>query len=502
MVARVNTVEFLGVDTKEVDVQVHMTQGIPGINIVGLADKAVAESKERIRAAFHSMGLAVPQKRITVNLAPADIHKEGSHYDLPIALGILIESDIIQQEEVTKYIALGELSLDGRINPIRGVLPAAISAHAKKQGVICPNVNGSEAVWSGNDNVIAPSNLLELINHFKNQQILSRPEKIVANENISYPDLRDIKGQKLAKRALEISAAGGHNLLMIGPPGSGKSMLAKRLPGLLPPLSTEEMLNVSMINSIAGQLKGGDIIRTRPFRDPHCSSSMPSIVGGGRDAKPGEVTLAHLGVLFLDELPEFNRNVLESLRQPLETGAITISRVNSHVTYPSRFQLVAAMNPCKCGYFGDVKNSCTKVPRCAQDYQSKISGPLLDRFDLRVDVPAISSWEMEHDEVSESSEIVAQRVAKARDIQLKRYENLGVSLNSYADGEVLNNVTKLDADSKDLLKNAQEKFGMSMRGYNRVLRVSRTIADLADSDVISSLHLAEALSFRIAKLKA
>lgn len=503
MVAKVKTFEFEGIKVRDVEVQVHMASGLPGINIVGLADKSVSESKERVKAAFHSIGLGIPQKRITINLSPADLSKDGSHYDLPIALGILNALDLIDSNELSKYIVLGEVALDGTINPVRGILPAAIEANSRELGIICPEENGSEAAWSGNERILAPKSITALLNHFKNEQILPRPIKSTANDNFKKYDLSDIKGQKFAKRALEIAAAGGHNMLMIGPPGSGKSMLAKRLPGLLPKLTTEEMLEVSIISSIAGKLQEGQLSDVRPFRDPHSSSSMAAIVGGGKDAKPGEVTLAHRGVLFMDELPEYSRNVLEALRQPVESGDITIARVNSHITYPSRFQLIAAMNPCKCGHFGDIELSCTKVPRCAEDYQSKISGPLLDRFDIRVDVQAVNAFEIsESTEASESSEVVSSRINTARKIQEERYKNCDFSVNSDADGEQLYNLVKIDEDAKEILKASIEKFKLSMRGYNRVLRVARTIADLAGSEVVNKVHLSEALSYRITKLTA
>lgn len=503
MVAKVKTFEFEGIKVRDVEVQVHMAAGLPGINIVGLADKSVSESKERVKAAFHSIGLGIPQKRITINLSPADLSKDGSHYDLPIALGILNALDLIDSEELSKYIVLGEVALDGTINSIRGILPASIEANSREMGIICPEENGSEAAWSGNEKILAPNSITSLLNHFKNEQILSRPQKASANDNFKSYDLSDIKGQKFAKRALEIAAAGGHNMLMIGPPGSGKSMLAKRLPGLLPKLTTEEMLEVSIISSIAGKLQEGMLSDIRPFRDPHSSSSMAAIVGGGKDAKPGEVTLAHRGVLFMDELPEYSRNVLESLRQPVESGDITIARVNSHITYPSRFQLVAAMNPCKCGHFGDIELSCTKVPRCAEDYQSKISGPLLDRFDIRVDVQAVNAFELsESSEESESSSAVAKRISTARKVQEERYKECDFSVNSDADGEQLYNLVKIDEEAKEILKTSIDKFKLSMRGYNRVLRVARTIADLAGSEEVNKLHLSEALSYRITKLTA
>ncbi len=504
MVARVSTVAFEGTNILDIDVQVQMSAGMPKFNLVGLPDKAVAESRERVRAALFSLGLSLPAKHIAVNLAPADVLKEGSHFDLPIALGLLAAMGVLPPEEVKNYTALGELALDGALSPVAGVLPAAVNANVAGRGLICPAKNGNEAVWAGDLEVLAPTTLLALINHFKGTQVLGRPEPRLQSEGGSYPDLRDIKGQETAKRALEVVAAGGHNLLMIGPPGSGKSMLAARLPGILPPLAPDEALEVSMIHSLAGLLEEGELLRRRPFRDPHHSASLPSLIGGGMRARPGEISLAHNGVLFLDELPEFQRATLEALRQPLETGRAVIARANSHVTYPARVQLVAAMNPCRCGHLADPARACGRAPKCAAEYQSRISGPLFDRIDCHIDVPAVSAADLSLPPPKEDSATVATRVLAARDMQLRRYKALAedtpgaksVRVNAEVDGELLEKVAAPDAAGRDLLTRAAEQMKLSARGYHRVLRVARTLADLEGQDGVLRVHVAEALSYR------
>lgn len=500
MVARINTVAFQGVNVTDIDVQVQIASGMVAFTVVGLPDKAVAESRERVRAALHAMGLAVPAKRITVNLAPADVVKEGSHYDLPIALALLAAMDVIPAEDLVQYYAMGELSLDGSIRSVNGVLPAAIHASGQDCGLICPADSAQEALWAGDIDLLAPPDLMSLINHIKGTQLLTMPTlDTTPSPHSSLPDLADVKGQETAKRALEITAAGGHNLLMIGPPGSGKSMLAARLSSILPPLTAKEALDVSMIHSLAGELPEGGLVQTRPYRDPHQSSSLVSLVGGGQRVRPGEISLAHNGVLFLDELPEFNRQTLEALRQPLESGKALIARANQHVTYPARFQLIAAMNPCRCGYLDDPEQACTKAPKCALDYQSKISGPMFDRIDLHADVPAVSIADLSEDRPSENSATVAARVQAARAIQANRFAALNspITINAHADGTLLDQITEMDKEAQSLLKQSAETLKLSARGYHRILRVARTIADLdSGAKIICKNHIAEALSFR------
>lgn len=503
MVAIVKTVVFQGIEALPIEVQVQIASGLPSFAIVGLPDKAVGESRERVRAALSSIGLALPPKKITINLSPADLQKEGSHFDLPIALGLLVALDALKAEDIQNYIALGELSLDARLTSVSGVLPSALMAAGLDKGVICPAQNGAEAAWAQDIQVIAAPDLVSLINHLKGKQVLTPPTPCVAASNHNIPDMSDIKGQETAKRALEIAAAGGHNLLLQGPPGAGKSMLAARLPGLLPPLSPQEALEVTMVHSIAGQLNQGQLLQDRPFRDPHHSASLPALVGGGAKAKPGEISLAHHGVLFLDELPEFSGATLETLRQPLETGRIMISRASAHVSYPARFQLIAAMNPCRCGHVDDPERACSRAPKCALDYQAKLSGPLLDRIDLNIFVPAVMASDLSNAKKGESTVTIAKRVAAARHLQEKRYQqlshNAGSSItltNASLSVNHLEQIAVLDEKGQSLLNQAADRFKLSARGYHRILRVARTLADLENSEKIRHHHIGEAVSYR------
>jgi magnesium chelatase family protein len=496
MVATVATVAYLGLEARDVEVQCQVAAGLPAFVIVGLPDKAVAESRERVRAAIASMGLSFPPKRITVNLSPADLPKEGSHYDLPIALALLGAMGIVDAESLSAYLAVGELGLDGRIASSPGVLLAALHASQRELGLVCPASQGAEAAWAGTVEVIAAPDLLSLLNHFKGQSLLAPPPPGEVEPITGGPDLAQVKGQETAKRAVEIAAAGGHNLLMSGPPGAGKSLLASCIPGILPELTPAEALEVSMVASIAGELPGGRLVRRRPFRSPHHSASMAALVGGGLRVRPGEVSLAHLGVLFLDELPEFQRAVLDSLRQPLETGVVSVARANAHVTFPARVQLIAAMNPCRCGHLGDPALACSRAPRCAADYQAKVSGPMLDRIDIHVEVAAVSAADLVLPPPAEGSPEVRSRVAAARACQDARYASHGVRTNAEADGDLLADVATPDEPGRKLLAQAAAAMRLSARGYTRVLRVARTIADLAGCEGVGRVHVAEALSYR------
>ncbi len=503
MIARTYTVAFQGIEARLVEVQCAISPGLPAFSVVGLPDKAVSEARDRVRSALTAMAVALPSRRITINLSPADLPKEGSHFDLPIALALLAALEIIPAEAAENTVALGELSLDGALVPVLGALPAALTAAENDRRLLCPRASGAEAAWVGAAEVIAPASLGEAIRHLTGDAPLA---PAIPGEVSSDPvtrDLRDVKGQERAKRALEIAAAGRHHLMLVGTPGSGKSMLAARIPGILPPLSPAEALETSMIHSLAGLLKKAGISRARPFRKPHHTASMAAIVGGGRGARPGEISLAHNGVLFLDEFPEFSRTVLETLRQPIETGEVIVARANAHARYPCRFMLIAAANPCRCGYLSDPSRACARAPACGEDYLGRISGPLLDRFDLRIEVPPVAFSDLDLPPSGDGSATVAARVAAARSVQAARFAgHPDLHQNADAEGRLLEEIAAPDAEGRDLLTRMAERFGLSARGYHRVLRVARTIADLDGSETVRRPHVAEALSYRLTALAA
>ncbi len=499
MSARAHTVAFEGIEARAVEVQCAITAGMPGFSIVGLPDKAVREARERVSAALTSLAIALPSRKITVNLSPADLPKEGSHFDLPIALALLAAIGVLPHDAVEGALALGELSLDGSLVSVVGALPAAMAAAAQERALICPRDCGAEAAWVGAANVLAAPSLAAVIGHFSGQSPLPPAEPGEARAAGGLRDLADIRGQERARRALEIAAAGHHHLLLVGPPGAGKSMLAARLPSILPPLTPAEALETSMIHSLAGLLDAGGISRTRPFRAPHHTASMAAIVGGGRGARPGEISLAHNGVLFMDEFPEFARPVLETLRQPIETGEVVVARANAHVRYPCRFMLVAAANPCRCGLLAEPARACARAPACGEDYLGRISGPLMDRFDLRLELPPVALSDLASGESPEPSARVAARVAAARARQQARLADLdGMRTNADAEGNLLEKIAAPDARGRALLSRLAEKFSLSARGYHRILRVARTIADLEGADTVSRPHVAEAAAYRLA----
>lgn len=498
MIGRTFTVAFEGVEARQVEVQCALSAGLPSFSVVGLPDKAVSEAKERVRAALAAMSIALPSRRITINLSPADLPKEGSHFDLPIALSLLAALEILPKDDIEGIVSIGELSLDGRLVPVVGALPAAMAAAAESRVLLCPEACGAEAAWVGAAQVIGAASLAQVVRHFTGQTLLTPASAGEVRPKASHKDLREVKGQERAKRALEIAAAGRHHLLLIGTPGSGKSMLAARLPGILPPLSATEALETSMVHSLAGLLPEGGISRDRPFREPHHTASMAAMVGGGKGAKPGEISLAHNGILFLDELPEFSRAVLETLRQPIETGTISVARANAHIRYPSRFLLIAAANPCRCGYMTDPARACARVPGCGDDYLGRISGPLMDRFDLRIDVPPVAFTDLDLPASGDSSAEVATRVARARAIQDRRFAAYpDIRVNADMEGRVLDEIASPDSEGRTLLLRAAERFGLSARAYHRVLRVARTIADLTGSETLRAPHIAEAISYRL-----
>lgn len=503
MLSKILSASVIGIDAHPVDVEVDIaSRGLPHFSMVGLPDAAVKESRDRVRAALKNIGFNFPLKQITVNLAPADLKKEGSSFDLPIAIGIITAEGVLEMNSTQGYLFTGELSLDGKIKPVRGALSMAITAkNLGLKGVILPEENASEAAVVKGVSVFGMKSLPEVIDFLKNgtsEKIFTLDlDKTIEEYSLYEDDFSEVKGQEHAKRALEVAAAGGHNVLMIGPPGSGKTMLSKRLPTILPKMTFDEALEATKIHSVAGLLKTGQpLLATRTFRSPHHTISDVALIGGGQLPKPGEVSLAHNGVLFLDELPEFKRNVLEVLRQPLENGEVTVSRAVASITYPANFMLVAAMNPCPCGYLGDSRHQCTCTPGQIHRYRHRVSGPLLDRIDIHIEVPAVPYKELSTEYSGEKSTSIRERVIKARDVQLERFKSDKVYSNGQMKTRHIKKHCKLKPDAQSLLDNAMQKLGLSARAYTRTLKLSRTIADLDSSETIQSPHVSEAIQYR------